>query len=104
MSSPKLSDKIAHMAYFKQTMLPDGNRARSFKGSSHSTILFCGEVIGFARLHAFRQKPSLVQIPDAAVTHRGRETMVESNASGHERTRTVSENRYPTSINIVPGY
>src|SRR5437763_11148168 len=28
--------------------------------------------------------------------------MVESNASGHERTRTGSENRYPASVNIVP--
>src|SRR3954453_1649618 len=92
------------MACFKPAMLPDGNQDRAFYGSSHSTILFCGGVIGLGGLHALRQKPSLVQIPDAAVTNRGRETMVESNASGHERTGTVSDNRYPTSINIVPGY
>src|SRR5207248_11592671 len=67
------------------------------------TMLFCGEATGIERLHALRQELSFVQIPDAAVTNRGRETMVESNASGHERTRIVSEDRYPTSINIVPG-
>jgi len=65
-------------------------------------MLFCGEVTGIERLHALRQKPSFVQIPNAAVTNRRRETMVESNASGHERTRTGSENRYPASVNIVP--
>src|SRR5438477_12373881 len=90
------------MACFKPAMLPDRNQNWAFYGSCQSTMLLCGEVIGFARLHALRQKPSFVQIPNAAVTNRRRETMVESNASGHERTRTVSENRYPASFNIVP--
>src|SRR5256714_10725647 len=91
------------MACFKPAMLANRNQDRAFYGSSQFTMLFCGEVTGIERLHALRQKPSFVQIPDAAVTNRGRETMVESNASGHERTRIVSEDRYPTSINIVPG-
>src|SRR3954451_23561016 len=92
------------MACFKPAMLANRNQDRAFYGSSQFTMLFCGEVSGIERLHALRQKPSFVQIPDAAVTNRRRETMIESNASGNKRARTVCENCYPTSINIVPGY
>ena len=91
------------MACFKPAMLPDRNQDWAFYGSSYSTILLCGEVVGIAPLHALRQKLSFVQIPDAAVTNRGRETIIESNASRHERTRTVPENRYSAFINIVSG-